>query len=259
MPSVAVGQGLVHYSDFSSRARDAARWPPLLLIHGAGGSRLDWPAELRRLPRARVLTLDLPGHGRSTGPGRTDIGSYAQDVREFVNGLRLQRVVLVGHSMGGAVAQQVALSDPDLVAGLVLIATDSKLPVDPFLPQRILDEPDETIEWTIANAWGPQVPDDLPALARRRLAQMPLSVLRGDYLACQGFDVRDRLDEISAPTLVVGAAEDRMVRVSFSVTLAERMPRATLTVIKGARHMAPLEQPAEVAGAVTEWLEAGKW
>lgn len=259
MPSVAAGHGVIHYSDFSGQAQGAQRWPPLLLVHGAGGSRLDWPAELRRLPGARVLTLDLPGHGRSTGPGRATIEGYAQDVRLFLDCLGLERAILAGHSMGGAIVQQVALSTPDRVSGLVLIATGSKLPVDPALPQRILDAPDATLDWIIANAWGPQITDDQRALARQRMAQTPPAVLRDDYLACQSFDVRDRLHQITAPALIVGAADDRMVRVSFSETLAERIPHATLVVIQGAGHMVPLERPAEVARAITEWLEAEQW
>ncbi len=259
MPSLAAGHGLIHYSDYHDPVPGAKRWPPLLLVHGAGGSRLDWPAELRRLPGARVLTLDLPGHGRSAGPGRTTIEGYAQDVCRFLDRLGLERAILAGHSMGGAVAQQIALSDPDRVAGLVLIATGSKLPIDPALPQRILDAPDATLDWVIANAWGPSVPADLRALARQRMAQTPPAVLRGDYLACQSFDVRDRLGAVSAPALVVGASDDRMVRISFSETLAERIPRATLIVIQGAGHMVPLERPAEVARAVTEWLETEQW
>jgi len=259
MPSVAAGHGVIHYSDFSGQAQGAKRWPPLLLVHGAGGSRLDWPAALRRLPGARVLTLDLPGHGRSTGPGRDTIEGYAQDVCQFLDRLGLERAVLVGHSMGGAIAQQVALCNPDRVAGLVLIATGSKLPIDPALPQRILDAPDATLDWIINNAWGPQITDDLRALAHQRMAQTPPSVLRGDYLACQSFDMRDRLHKITAPALIIAATDDRMVHLSFSETLAGRIPRAALVVIQGAGHMLPLERPAEVARAVTEWLEAGQW
>lgn len=258
MPSVAAGHGVIHYSDFSGQAQ-GVRWPPLLLVHGAGGSRLDWPAALRRLPGAHVLTLDLPGHGRSTGPGRGTIEGYAQDVRLFLDRLGLGQVILIGHSMGGAVAQQIALSDPDRVAGLVLIATGSKLPVDPVLPQRILAETGATLDWIITNAWGHPVADGLRAQARQRMAQTPPAVLRDDYLACQSFDVRDRLHQITAPTLVIGAADDRMVPLSFSATLAERIPRAALAVIQGAGHMVPLERTAEVVRAITEWLEAGVW
>ncbi|MCZ7539761.1 MAG: alpha/beta hydrolase [Anaerolineae bacterium] len=259
MPAVAAGHGAIHYSDFSSQAQGAGRWPPLLLVHGAGGSRLDWPAALRRLPGARVLTLDLPGHGRSTGPGRATVAGYAQDVRLFLDRLGLERAILVGHSMGGAIAQQVALSDPGRIAGLVLIATGSKLPIDPALPQRILAEPDTTLDWIITHAWGHPLTDGLRAQAHERMAQTPPAVLRGDYLACQSFDARDRLHQIAAPTLIIGAADDRMVPLSFSETLAERIPRATLVVIGGAGHMVPLERAAEVARAITRWLEAEQW
>jgi len=87
----------------------------------------------------------------------------------------------------------------------------------------------------------------------------PTLRLRGDYLACQSFDMRDRLHKITAPALIIAATDDRMVHLSFSETLAGRIPRAALVVIQGAGHMLPLERPAEVARAVTEWLEAGQW
>ena len=253
MPSLAAGHGLIHYADYHDPVPGAKRWPPTARSR-RGRLTADWPAELRRLPGARVLSSICPvtalrragaHHHRGLRPGR-----------RFRLGL--ERAILAGHSMGGAVAQQIALSDPDRVAGLVLIATGSAA-FDPALPQRILDAPDATLDWVIANAWGPSVPADLRALARQRMAQTPPAVLRGDYLACQSFDVRDRLGAISAPALVVGASDDRMVRISFSETLAERIPRATLIVIQGAGHMVPLERPAEVARAVTEWLETGQW
>lgn len=255
MPTIHTGTGTLYYT-VSGRY---SVYPPLLLVHGAGGSRLDWPTELRRLPGAQVWTLDLPGHGRSSGPGRVTIPDYARDVGTFLRAANLPPVIVVGHSMGGAIAQQLALDDSDHVAGLVLIATGSKLPVEPTLPQRALDEPSATIDWLIARAWHRDTSDSQLALARARLSQMSPIVLQGDFLACATFDVRHRLAEIAVPTLVIGAAEDRMVPLKFSNTLAETIPHARLIVIDGAAHMVPLEHPARVTRAIAEWVGEQQW
>ena len=79
-------------------AKDACR--TLLLIHGAGGSHLSWPAVLRRLPQTAVYTLDLAGHGRSDPPSYTSIEAYAQDVADFIEALGMKQAVILGHSMG---------------------------------------------------------------------------------------------------------------------------------------------------------------
>jgi pimeloyl-ACP methyl ester carboxylesterase len=237
----------------------ATRYPPLVLLHGAGGSRLDWPVELQRMPGVQVWTLDLPGHGRSSGAGRTTIAGYAQDVRAFLNAAHIARAVAVGHSMGGAIAQQLALDHPECVAGLVLIATGSRLPVEPALPERILRSPAVTIQQIVEWAWHPATSAAQLALASERLAQTSPAILRGDFLACRAFDLRGRESEIKVPVLVIGAAHDRMVRPAFSVMLAERMPRARLVMIGEAGHMVMLERPAEVAHAIMEWLGEQPW
>lgn len=239
---------------FAEQKAPAAPYPPLVLVHGAGGSHFDWPPELRRLPDTRVIALDLPGHGKSAGPGRSDTRAYAEDVCHLLNALAIDRAIIAGHSMGGAIAQQIAWGWPDRVAGLVLIGTGSKLPVDPTLPRRIVDEPQQTIDWIMEWAWSNASPADLKALGRQRLAAVPTAILRDDYLACQAFDMRDQLDQIAAPTLVQGATGDRMVPLKFSITLGERIPRARLVVIEEAGHMFPLEKPAQVARAILDWL-----
>jgi pimeloyl-ACP methyl ester carboxylesterase len=255
MPLLDLPRGAVYYTD----RRCASPYPPLVLLHGAGGTHLDWPPELRRLPQTRVIALDLPGHGRSPGPGRGDTLDYAADVCALLDALHVERAVIAGHSMGGAVAQQIALNWASRTAGLILIGTGSKLPVEPTLPQRITHEPEKTVDWLVEWSWGVDVPAELKALSRQRLLDVSPQVLHGDYLACQAFDVRERLEQIAARTLVLGAADDRMVRLKFAAFLAERIPKARLVVIEGAGHMFPLEKPQIVAAAIGLWLSEQSW
>jgi pimeloyl-ACP methyl ester carboxylesterase len=256
MPTLQLPQGSLFYTDTTTADSPA---PPLVLVHGAGGSHLDWPPELRRLPHMRVIAPDLPGHGRADGPGRDDTLAYARDLLALLDALAIPRAIITGHSMGGAIAQQMGIHMPDRVAGLVLIGTGSKLPVDPTLPQRIVDAPEQTVDWIMDWAWSADAPTDLKALGRERLLAVDPGVLRSDYRACQAFDVRDQLAAISAPVLVLAAEADRMVKLKFSLYLAERIPNSDMMIFEGCGHMFPLEKPQEVAEGMLHWLSDQEW
>ncbi len=230
--------------------------PPVVLIHGAGGSHLHWPPYLRRLPGTDVLALDLPGHGRSAGAGRDSIANYAADLLAWLDALAVERAVLCGHSMGGAVAQWLALERPERVAGLVLMGTGAMLRVAPILLETVLNNPAAVLGMMADWLYGPAAPPALRELGMQAMAAVPPAVFHGDLLACDQFDVRGRLAEICVPTLVVGATEDKMTPLKFSHYLAENIPGAQLVIVAEAGHMMMLERPDEVGAAVTRFLSA---
>ncbi len=184
MPFVTVGETSVFYT-VSGR-----RGPAVVLIHGAGGSHLHWPAGMRRLPGAAVYAVDLPGHGRSGGEGRTRIEDYAADILGFMDGVGIGRGVLVGHSMGGAIAQMTALLAPDRVAGLVLVGTGAKLRVAPALLEGILQDYPGVLGLMAEWAWGPGADPALVARGRQMMARVPSRVVWGDFAACDGANRR---------------------------------------------------------------------
>ncbi len=226
---------------------------PLILIHGAGGSHLDWPAAMRRLPD--VLAVDLPGHGKSPLPGRSTITDYARDVIAFMDALNVHQAIITGHSMGGGIAQQIALDAPDRVRGLVLIGTGAKLGVHPFIMGRILTAPGEVASLLKGWMWSDSVPQQPREITYNQLMSLPPEVAHGDYLACNAFDIRERLPEIKAPALVIGGSADKMTPHTYSVYLQEHLPHAELVTIEDGGHMMALEQPEAVAGAINTWLK----
>lgn len=230
--------------------------PVLILVHGAGGSHLYWPAALRRLPGATVYAVDLPGHGRSGGAGRERIEDYAADILGWMDGVGLPRGVLVGHSMGGAIAQMTALMAPERVAGLVLVGSGARLRVAPAILEGILQDARGTVALVTEWAWGPGADPALVARSRRMMEGVPARVVWGDFAACDRFDVRERIGEITAPTLVITGSEDRMTPPPFGQWLAERIPGAHFVLVEGAGHMVMLEKPEDVAGVVRDWLKA---
>jgi pimeloyl-ACP methyl ester carboxylesterase len=208
------------------------------------------------MPGATVYAVDLPGHGRSEGPGREHIEDYVADIVRFMDAVGVSRGVLVGHSMGGAIAQMTALMAPERVAGLVLVGTGARLRVAPALLDGILQDARGALALITEWAWGPEADPAMVARGRQMMARVNPRVVWGDFAACDRFDIRERVGEITAPTLVITGSEDRMTPPKFGQWLAERIPGARFVLVEGAGHMVMLEKPDQVASAVREWLKA---
>lgn len=232
--------------------------PPLLLLHGAGGTHLYWPPEIRRLKDCRVISLDLPGHGKSDGvSGLQRIEAYAEKVHDWMEEMKLQQAVIAGHSMGGAIALTLALLYPPSVAGLVMVSTGARLAVNPALleetssPLSFVNAVHTIIKWS----FGSQASARLVELAQQRMAESRQSVLHGDLRACNEFDVVNQLGKIDCPTLIICGCEDRMTPCRSSQYLASHISKARLHLIPDAGHMVMLEKPREVARAFETFLQ----
>ena len=139
----------------------------LVFVHGAGGSHLNWPPQLRRLAGANTYALDLPGHGQSEGQGRTSISAYADFVAAFLETLGLEKVTLVGHSMGGATALDLALRYPEGLAGLVLVGSGARLRVAPAILDGIRQDFQAAVRFNCDYAFALDAPQQLKRLGRR--------------------------------------------------------------------------------------------
>jgi pimeloyl-ACP methyl ester carboxylesterase len=230
--------------------------PPLVLIHGAAGDHLSWPAEMRRLPDYRVITLDLPGHGKTPGPGRQSVQAYAADVVQFMDSVGLSRAVFVGHAMGGAIALALALDFPDHVAGIGLISTGPSLPI----PASVIENAANLSTLPLAvrslqeSSLGSQTPETLKGIIFKRLAETRQPLLFNDLLACDRFNLSDCLSAIHVPVLVVCGTDDRLTPLYFSELLSRKIPGAALQTIEGAGHMLALEQPHRLAKLISVFL-----
>jgi pimeloyl-ACP methyl ester carboxylesterase len=254
MPYADIALGRVFYTV----NRGSSDGPVLVLLHGAGGSRLNWPPELRRLGGATVYMLDLPSHGRSEGQGRDTVMGYTEDVLAFLDTVGVECAVIAGHSLGGAIALTLALDFPGRVAGLVSIATGARLRVAPAILEQIPVDFEAALDAITHYAWSSEAAPALLDLGRRRLRDAGPDVLLKDLTACDRFDVMARLGEIDAPALVVAGSADRLTPVKYARYLAEHISGAQLAIVEGAGHMVMLERPAEVAKVIRRFLEPQK-
>jgi len=243
---------------FSHQPQDpSAKRPPIILIHGAGGNSLSWPPQIRRLTDERIYALDLPGHGQSEGAGRHSVEEYAGDVIAFMKELKIRAAVLVGISMGSAIALTVALKYPKKVLGLGLLGSGAKLRV----AQTILEMAgnantfEAAVDMINENCFSAGVPQNLLDLSKKQMMEIRPPVLLGDFLACNGFDVFGQLEKIDLPTLIICGAEDKMTPVKFSELLKTQIANSQLHVLENAGHMVMAEQADIVAELLKKFMD----
>jgi pimeloyl-ACP methyl ester carboxylesterase len=232
---------------YAASGERASGFPPLILIHGAGSSHLCWAPEIRCLKGFRVLAVDLPGHGRSAGIALQSIAAYTKSLEAFLESCGFYRVVLIGHSMGGAIALQAALNNPARICAIGVCGTSAhfEIPQDllsdfqnPASTRRTL----ETLQNLLFTA------DANPKIVERSISllkQTRRGVLHGDLLACSMFDLRSSLSGINIPAWIVSGSQDQLAPLASARFLASHLPQAELQVIPGTGHMAMLEAPAD--------------
>jgi len=234
-----------------------ASQPPIVLIHGAGSDHLVWPAQLRRLRGWNVITVDLPGHGRSDGTALQSIEAYANSLLAFFDRLKIYQVILAGHSMGGAIAQTLARLYPQRVAGLALLACGANLNGAIALSELLCNPVTRSLAYQQLenNLFARGADVNLVNRTLQALKKVRTGVLYADWLACARFESSQWVSEINVPVWVAVGAQDRFTPPGASIFLAERMNHARLQVIERAGHMVLLEQPEKTARTLAGWLD----
>jgi pimeloyl-ACP methyl ester carboxylesterase len=249
MPTIDTRAGAIFY------ARRGTAGLPVIAIHGAGGTHRHWGYQMRDLADlAPFYALDLPGHGRSALPGRASVPEYGAAVLALLDACRLDRAVLAGHSMGGAIALWAALEQPERVAGLALVGSGARLRVAPAILQGLAEDYRATQQMIVRMSYAPGAPAELLAQADADYARCDPQVYRDDFVACDGFDLRGRLGELGLPATIVCGDADRMTPPKYSHELQAGIVGAALTLVGEAGHMALIERPAVVSAALRELL-----
>ncbi len=229
---------------------------PVVLVHGAAGSSVAWMDVVRRLaggPR-RVIAPDLPGHGQSDPWHDVSIDLYRDAVGTICAQLGVKRAVIVGHSLGGAVALRLALGYPDKVAALVLVGTGARLDVDPALPRALEEDPARFGELYRRLAFSPATPVDVVDRWMAVAVQAAPEIAAADFRAADGFDVRDRLGELRLPTVVVAGEDDLLVSPRRARELAAGIAHARLVMVPHAGHFVAQERPEDFHAALAGLL-----
>ncbi len=243
----------LYYRD--TQPKDIEPIATLLLMHGAGGSHLSWRRQFDLLTNNfRLIAVDLPGHGQSEGSVEVAIREYSDHIIEFMDMLQLKNVVLGGHSMGGAIALDVALRGSNKLGGLLLVAAGARLRVLPAIFSLIRDDFEVAIEGMINFMFGPAPSAELVDEEKQLLASISADVVLRDFAACDSFDVTNKVHSVALPTMIICGKEDRLTPPRYSEYLHEKIRDSKIALLDDCGHMPMLEQSAEFNRHVSSFL-----
>lgn len=239
---------------------------PILFLHGIGGGALAFAPQLEHFGRSwRAIAWEMPGYAGSAPLPLVTMEALAAALAGFMRALRLERPVLVGHSIGGMIVQRLLAEAPDAARAVVLAQTSAvfgakdpawaeafiKVRLGPLDAGRSLQElAPEAIRALV----GPGADPAGVARAEACLAAVPESTYRDMVLAMPGFDLREALARIAAPTLVLGGRLDRNAPPAGIERMAARIPGGRAVVLEGVGHLAYAERPEAFNGAIEKFL-----
>ncbi|HNZ65218.1 MAG TPA: alpha/beta hydrolase [Smithella sp.] len=245
----------VNTGDFDARKNN------LVLIHGSGGNHGIWAHQYGRLHKKyNIAAVNLPGHGPSEGNGERHIQNYSDWMKKILPALGLTKPVLVGHSLGAAIALQFAVDHPEKIAGIVCLGGGIKMPVNPFMLEFLKTNPSEIpaeiVDMMCKFSLAKENREKYSEPLRKSIALSRVDVLYGDLLACNELDLSHDAARISVPALIVCGAEDKMTPPDLSQALAQQIGGAKLVIIEGAGHTVMLEKPSAFNQCLDQFAES---
>lgn len=261
MNSTSEAVSYIHFLDYNPNGH-----PVVLLLHGLGVDGSSWGYQIPELCQEgfRPIAPDLPGFGKSSFPAeRWSIKNTARAMAGLLSRLHVQSAVVAGISMGGTIALQLALDFPAVVEKLVLINTFACL-----RPKRISEMAYLASRFAVANLRGKNYQSQM--VARRLFPNPEQAELRNEIIECIKqadprayraamlglglFNVRHRLADILAPTLIMSGAEDSTVGLACQDELARGIPGARHVIIPKAGHAVIADQPAQFNQAFIQFI-----
>ncbi|HEX9467944.1 MAG TPA: alpha/beta hydrolase, partial [Bradyrhizobium sp.] len=233
-----------------------------------GGAARAWRAQLDYFgDRYRAIAWDMPGYGGSAPLPTVSIAALADALHDFLQQVGAAKPVIVGHSIGGMIVQQLLVKNPR-IAGAVVLAQTSPAFGKPdgdwqkaFLDARLgpLDR-GETLA-SLAPSLVKQLVGDDPDvsgmdMARDCMAAVPEATYRATVLALMGFDLRSALKSIAVPNLVLSGSKDNNAPAPMMAKMASYIPSAKYVELEGVGHLANLERPMAFNAALDHFLKA---
>lgn len=241
---------------------------PLVFLHGIGGAARGWRGQLDHFgDRYRAIAWDMPGYGGSAPLIKVSIPALAGALRDFLQQVGAIKPILVGHSIGGMIVQQMLADNPG-IAGAAVLAQTSPAFGKPdgdwqksFIDARLgpLDRGETMV--SLAPTLVKELVGDNPdahgmTLARDCMASVSEATYRATMLALLGFDQRHALKDVAVPTLVLSGSRDNNAPAPMMAKMATYIPKAQYVELEGVGHLANLERPGEFNAALDQFFGA---
>lgn len=237
---------------------------PLLLIHGLGSSTRDWEYQVPSFSQKyQVITIDLRGHGKTDKPkGPYSMQMFANDIAELLKTIGISSTHILGISLGGGIAFQFAVDYPDLVKSLIIVNAGIEIPTDSFKMKLEAFKRTSIVKLVGMKKMGQVLAPRLfikpeQEELRQKLIERWQENDKKAYLSAMraliGWSIRDQLDKIKCPTLIIGSDQD-YAPSSIKEEYTALLPNAKFIEIRDARHAVAIEKPEEFNEIVMNFL-----
>ena len=229
--------------------------PVILCMHGSGGDSSVWVSQFAGLAAdCTLIAPDLPGHGKTQGKGGYTAEEYASWLESFVEALGLHSFILMGYSMGGAIAQACAHAYPTRVAGLILVSTAMRFVVAPKYLKVLQKDFHRAARASCDSAYAPGVSPELYHRGLEMLVSNGGEAMYEDVFACTQFDSTAWAGKISVPALVISGNHDTITPPDSGRELAATLPKGRFMPFAQAGHMVMQEAADGFNTAVRQFL-----
>ncbi|MGC9101715.1 MULTISPECIES: alpha/beta fold hydrolase [Desulfurella] len=224
----------------------------IIFIHGSGATKQTWKHQLKAtLPNYTKIAIDLIGHGNSQGNGYSSIDDYVEFIKSFIEALNLKNVTLCGHSMGGAIVLLFSLKYPQLIDKIIIAGSGAKLKVHQDILKATLEGANYAVDW----AYCEHTKKELIEEAESEFNNTNKIVRYNDFLACNEFDIMQKVNQIDKPALVIVGSCDKLTPIKYAQYLKDNIKHSQMVIIQNAGHMSMWEKPDDFNKAICNFLQ----
>lgn len=246
---------------------DIGEGEAILLLHGLGSTKADWNMQIESFSKHyRVIAPDLRGHGNSSKPKTRDeygISLCAEDNVLLLQELGIKQFVIVGFSMGGAIAFEIAIKQPKLISKLIVVNTAPDFNNLGEMGEEMIKDRTKILETVGIEPLAKQIsesmfPEDeqlkLKEAFYKRVRKNPVDSYFNSFITLMEWGIGEKIKDIKVPTLVIASDQD-YTPVSLKEAYAKQMENSKVEVVNQSRHGVTMDQPAQFNKIVLNFLK----
>lgn len=242
---------------YAQKNKQSKKGMCLVFIHGSGESSEVWRNQLDALnDNIELIAIDLPGHGKSEKMETLSMEVYIDVIRSLRQLLGKEKLIIAGHSLGGAIAQSFYFKYPNYVQALILCATGAKLRVNNFILNSLKNDFEAYLESIPIAAFYRKTQQSIKTQYVNQTKKMDPLIVYTDFSICDQFDTREKTPSITVSTLIIVGEADKLTPPKYSEFFEQHIEDAQLIVIEKAGHMVMLENPEKVNKKINNFVKS---
>ncbi len=227
----------------------------MIFIHGSGGDSSTWKNQLEIDNNYCIIALDLPSHGKSDKFENLSLNLYVDVLKNLIDSLKYETLVLCGHSLGGVIIQSYYFMYPEVINALILMSTGAKLRVSPAILESLKKDYEFYLESLKSAAFYDKTSKLIVDKYKNQSSLIGSEVTYFDFKICDSFDMFEKIKLIKAPCLIICGTEDKLTPIKYSKYFHDKILNSELVLIEEAGHMVMLEKYEKVNNSIINFTQ----